>query len=410
MPSLAGSRLLMTADAVGGVWTYALDLARGLAPLGMHTTLVVLGPEPSSDQIDEAAAVPGLTLATTGLPLDWMAESAGEVRRTAEAVAAMVGEHALVHLNSPALAGLAAFERPVIGVAHSCVRTWWAAVHDGSALPRDLAWRAELLANGYRRCDRLLAPTRSFAAATTAAYDLAERPTVVANGRSQTRQAEEAKSDVSKHAERSSALRDEPLRSSPRHGEVGGRGKVYAFTAGRLWDEGKGVALLDTAAAAIRIPVRAAGPTAGPNGARIELATIEMLGRLNETELAAAFAERPIFVSPALYEPFGLAVLEAAASRCALVLSDIPTFRELWEDAAVFVPPRSATALASAVNALADDSGRRAEWGHAAAERSRRYRLGPFVDGMAAVYRDVLGAPATAARNRPAAAALEAVP
>ena len=33
-----------------------------------------------------------------------------------------------------------------------------------------------------------------------------------------------------------------------------------------------------------------------------------------------------IFFSPALYEPFGLGVLEAAARGCALVLADIPSF------------------------------------------------------------------------------------
>ena len=50
-------------------------------------------------------------------------------------------------------------------------------------------------------------------------------------------------------------------------------------------------------------------------------------------------ARTAVFVSPALYEPFGLAVLEAAQAGCALVLSDIPTFRELWDGVALFVAP-----------------------------------------------------------------------
>ena len=37
-------KLLMTADRVGGVWQYATDLARALAPLGVETVVAVLGP------------------------------------------------------------------------------------------------------------------------------------------------------------------------------------------------------------------------------------------------------------------------------------------------------------------------------------------------------------------------------
>ena len=43
-------RVLMTADAVGGVWTYALDLAQGLNEADIAVRLAVLGPAPSPDQ------------------------------------------------------------------------------------------------------------------------------------------------------------------------------------------------------------------------------------------------------------------------------------------------------------------------------------------------------------------------
>ena len=67
---------------------------------------------------------------------------------------------------------------------------------------------------------------------------------------------------------------------------------------------------------------------------------------------------RPIFVSVARYEPFGLAVLEAAQAGCALVLSDIPTFRELWGGAALFVPANDDRALVSHVERLANEPDR----------------------------------------------------
>jgi glycosyltransferase involved in cell wall biosynthesis len=97
-------------------------------------------------------------------------------------------------------------------------------------------------------------------------------------------------------------------------------------------------------------------------------------------------AQRPVFVSAALYEPFGLAVLEAAQAGCALVLSDIPTFRELWGEAALFVPARDDRAFAEAIRGLLDDEDRRAALGRAARQRSRRYAAAAMARGMLALY------------------------
>ena len=63
-----------------------------------------------------------------------------------------------------------------------------------------------------------------------------------------------------------------------------------------------------------------------------------------------------IFAAPSRYEPFGLAVVEAAISGAALVLADIPTFRELWSDAALFVSPDDSGGWSRALTELAEDS------------------------------------------------------
>ena len=366
----------MTADAVGGVWTYALDLARGLGERGARTTLAVLGPAPSPEQHDAATTIPGLELVATGLPLDWTAESAAEIFQAGEAVADLArGISAnLVHLNSPALAAVSRFDVPVVGVCHSCLATWWAAMR-GTPLPADFAWRTDLVARGYAGCDALIAPTAAFAAATAEVYSI-RAPEVVHNGRRFTP---------------SPGKREEEATSRALH-------KGFVFTAGRLWDEGKNVTLLDRAAARLGVPVLAAGPTEGPNGARIALGHVRPLGRLTPADIAQHLAAKPVFVSAARYEPFGLAVLEAAQAGCALVVSDIPSFRELWEGAALFVAPDADAALAAAVDSLITGPALRDSLAEAARERARDYSADRMVEGTAAVYREALGQSARRAR------------
>lgn len=359
---LTGARVLMTADAVGGIWTYALDLARGLDSRGTTVTLAVLGPPVDADRRRYAEAG-GLAVVDTGAQPEWLAEGTGEVASAAAAVARLARDARadLVHLNHPVLAGLARFPCPAVGVTHSCVATWWAAVR-GTPLPPDFAWRAALVGEGYRALDALIAPSRAFADATRRAYALAAPPLVVHNGRA---------------APPRAASDDTPARRA-------------VFSAGRLWDEGKGVDGLDAAAAGLPCPVELAGPLRGPNGAAVALRHARPLGSLDEAAMADRLAARPIYASPALYEPFGLAVVEAAQAGCALLLSDIPTFRELWEGAALFVPSRDPAALAEAARGLLDDPARCAALGRSAAERAARYGLDAMVENTVAVYEAVL--------------------
>jgi glycosyltransferase involved in cell wall biosynthesis len=355
-------RLFMTADAVGGVWQYALDLTRGLTRRGIETTLAVLGPEPTPDQARAAEEAGVAALIATDLPLDWTAESRTELERAGREVARLAAQCAadIVHLNSAALCGVAQFSVPVVGVCHSCVATWWHTVRSGP-LPEEFVWRTELLREGYRAAAALTAPTEAFAEATARTYRLPRAPTVVRNGRAP---AAVAKRDA----------------------------QPFAFTAGRLWDEGKNLAALDRAAARLAIPIEAAGPTEGPNGARIGLSNLRLLGRLSDAQLAERLACRPVFVSVAKYEPFGLAVLEAAQAGCALVLSDIASFRELWDGAAFFVDADDDPAIASALQSLLADPQGRTALGESARARAENYSVEAMVGGLMAVYRSVLPA------------------
>ena len=159
-----------------------------------------------------------------------------------------------------------------------------------------------------------------------------------------------------------------------------------ALIAGRLWDEAKGTLVLDRAAALTEVRVLAAGPLVGPNGEAATPVNLEPLGVLGEAELAALLAPRPVFVSAASFEPFGLAVLEAAQAGCALVLSDIATFRELWDGAALFVAPGDAAGFAHAIDTLIADPAHRTALGKAAADHAARYTPAACAEATGRLY------------------------
>ncbi len=346
-------RLLMTTDAVGGVWRYSVDLADGLAAHGVQTVLAVLGPAPGRMQRVEAEAVPGLRLVNTELPLDWTAKEPAELDRASErlaSLAALVGANG-IHLHAPALVGAARWPAPVVAVAHSCVATWWRAVR-GGAMPDDFAWRTAVTRAGLLAADAVIAPTAAHGRAIEAAYGpIPVR--VVHNG------------------------------SRPRRAKAQRRPAV--LTAGRLWDEGKAVAWLDRAAAGLGAPVFAAGPTQSPDGLAAKFEHLQLLGTLAPDALAQEYAQATVFASMARYEPFGLAVLEAAQAGMALVLSDIPTFRELWDGAAIFVD-----AEGSLRPALQQALAKPEPWAARAQSQAGQYTIERMAAGTLDVHRGVL--------------------
>ena len=346
-------RLLVTTDAVGGVWRYAVDLAGGLAARGIGTVLAVIGPAADSTQRKEAEAVPGLRLVQTGLPLDWTAESPDALAHASQklgALAALTGVSG-VHLHAPALVGGHPWPVPVVAVAHSCVATWWRTMRGGD-MPEDFRWRSDAAVAGLRAAAAVIAPTAAHAALLQDVYGPMPIQ-VVHNGR------------------------------DPAQAPLLARDRAV-LTAGRLWDEGKGVARLDQAAAGLGAPVCAAGPVQGPNGAQASFQHLDLLGLLDQPGMAAAYAGATVYASLARYEPFGLAVLEAAQAGMALVLSDIPGFRELWNGAALFVgaDDDARPALRQAL----DDP---APLAAAARRRAARYTADAMTHATLAVHRSV---------------------
>lgn len=352
-------KILMTADVVGGVWQYATDLAAALTQRGMQVTLAIIGPHASAEQrrMTEAA---GCIVHDTGLPLDWLCDGPEHVRGTAAQLAdlaARIGAD-LVHCNHPACIGETAWPVPVIAVAHGCVATWWHAAR-GEAVAPGFRWHAEAMRRGLLAAEIVVAPSASYARDVQATYALPRPPVAVHNGRAPRPPAQPARDDL------------------------------FALTVGRLWDEVKQVPLLDQVAGQLDLPFLAAGPVRAPHGSEIVLHHLQAVGALPAAQLDGLLAARPIFVSAASFEPFGLAVLEAAAAGCPLVLADTPSFRELWDGAATFVPVASGQDYVAAIGNLASDPARREQLGRQARERARHYTPDHTAEAMAALYDQV---------------------
>ena len=214
MPPLSPPRrVLMTTDAVGGVWTFSLELARGLAAQGTATRLAVLGPAPQARQRAEAAGVPGLELVALPLDLEWRDRTGplGAEARRALREAAGAAEAEIVHVNGFREAA-AGYDVPVVAVAHSCVRTWWAACR-GGVPPADWAAYAQGVREGLDASAAVVAPTAAFLAGFEAAWGAVAGSRVIPNG--------------------IAALGPMP---------VGKEDIILA--AGRLWDEAKNIAAL----------------------------------------------------------------------------------------------------------------------------------------------------------------------
>jgi glycosyltransferase involved in cell wall biosynthesis len=354
------ARVFMTADAVGGVWSYAVDLARGFSAREIETTIAVVGPSASGEKRRQLAAIPGVEMVDTGLPLDWTAGSRAELVEGNAALADLVERLRpdIVHLNAPALAAETDYPAPMVAVAHSCVATWWRAMRS-ERMPEDFAWRGAAVRQGLEQADIVVAASRAFGGALRDVHGTDFPLAIVPNGRA-------------------------PV------GLIGEK-QHHVFAAGRLWDEAKNVALLDRVARRLPAPIFVAGSVRGPNGAQAEFRHLAALGVLSDEQMARHHAQALIFASPARYEPFGLAVLEAAQAGAALVLSDIPSFREMWEGASVLLPPGDDAAWADTLRSLLDAPNRAACLGAAARERSRAYALDAMIEGTLGVYRDVLG-------------------
>ena len=348
-------KILITADAVGGVWTYALEL---IGALSEHQfALAVMGPRMTNEQRAEAKALPNLKLFESTYALEWMDGPWEQVDRSSEWLLGVAAEFRpdLVHLNGYSHATLH-FEAPVVVVAHSCVLSWWQAVKKTTAPAQYNEYRRRVAA-GLHAANLVVAPTEAMLNSLRINYDFRGDARVIPNAR------------------------DAKLFTA--------RAKVANIVAvGRVWDDAKNLAALDAVAPRVRWPIEIIGETSHPNGSVAQLRNARSFGVLGAGELREHLAVSSIYVLPARYEPFGLSPLEAGLAGCALVLGDIPSLREVWGDAAFFVEPDDRPGLEAALNKLIRDDQLRADLARKARARAEEYSPPRMIEGYLRAYSD----------------------
>ena len=360
-------RVLMTTNTVGDRWTYAVELTAALAPHGIEVVLAAMGPPPSTEQRRRVARLAHAKLECRVGQLEWKSDprDVDSSREWLQQIAVREGVrllHANTFVHAPLGPGL-----PTIVVGHACVSSWFAAVRRCPAPPEFDEYRARVR-RSLAAADVVVAPTHAMMDALREHYGPLGRTRVIANGM---------------HL---AGFR--PARKLP-----------IVLSTGRPWDEAKNVGTLARAAALLPWEVIVVGEARHPDGSLRRLDGVRVLGTLPPALLATWLGRAAIFAAPARYEPFGLGVLEAGASGCALVLGDIPSLREIWGEAATYVPPDDAGALAFAIGRLIGDAARWVRMARAA--RARALRLTAAC--MAAAYRglyDEFGASARAPRFR----------
>jgi glycogen(starch) synthase len=353
-------RLLLTADTAGGVWTFALDLARSLADGGMDILLASSGPEPAPHQTRAAEGLSRVKWVHRTAALEWMDDPWVDVAATGKWLLDLEAEFHpdLVQLDDYSHGSLP-WNAPVLIVAHSCVFSWWRAVL-GTSPPARYARYQRRIKNGLSAAHQVVAPTRAMLDCLEQEHGILPHTEVIPNGRT--------------------LPAADPTPKLP-----------LIFSAGRLWDQAKNITLLNEIAGELLWPTYVAGATSESGGDSAAFPHLQALGVLPPGEMAKMFARASIYAAPALYEPFGLAILEAALHGCALVLADIPSLRETWEGAALFVPPRDQAAWLETLHDLSINGEKRQLLGESARARARHFTARRMAEGYLRVYAQILG-------------------
>ena len=370
--------VLVTADTMSGSWTYARELVTGLVTRGLRVTLVTFGEIPLPDQTSWMDHLHGLEYRPTAFRLEWMDEAPHDLHESSAFLASLVREvHPdLLHLHQFCHGDLAV-NVPRVIMAHGDLISWARAVQGCTPRPsRWLKWYRDTIVRGTAAADALVAPSAWMLDTIRATYIRPRREVVIYPGRN-------------------------PIFFSPYVTK-----DDSVLSVGRLVDAGKQVFLLtqhlhrfpvcivgaEQTVPVPRIPIRADVKVSTGH------ATVAIRGPQTEAQLRALYSRAAVYAATPRYEPLGMAALDAAFSRCAIVANDIPSFREVWGDAALYFRTNSAANLAAVLRQLDCDHPLRQTYADRAFARAReRFTAKRMIDDYLNLYRSLVSANTLAA-------------
>ncbi|HEY6369832.1 MAG TPA: glycosyltransferase family 4 protein [Candidatus Sulfotelmatobacter sp.] len=362
--------ILVTADSLSGSWTYTRELVTGLVTRGVRVTLVSFGEIPLPEQTTWMDHLHGLDYRPTAFHLEWMQEAEEDLPESSAFLVALVRELRpdVLHLNQFCYGNLPV-NVPRVVMAHGDLVTWTQAVHNHiPRFERSLHWYRESVLAGLAGADVVVAPSAWMLDRISACYGRPQRGEVIYPGRN-------------------------PIFFNPYVNK-----DDCVLAVGRMVDAGKQVYLLTQQPYSVPVCIVGAEHTVPvpriPIRADVKVATdqtsVAIRGPQTEAQLRALYSRASIYAATARYEPLGMAALEAAFSRCAIVANDIPSFREIWGDAALYFRTNDAASLAENVQMLNADRPMRRAYAELAYSRAReRFTTKRMIDDCLQLYRRV---------------------
>ena len=370
--------VLVTADTLSGAWTYTRELVTGLITRGVRVTLVSFGEIPLPAQTAWMDTLHGLDYRPTAFRLEWMHEVEQDLLDSTNFLAALIRELKpdVLHLNQFCYGDLTV-DVPRVVMAHGDLITWTEAVQGRSPRPtRWLNWYRDMVVRGISGADAVVAPSAWMLDALRACYARPRRDEVIYTGRN-------------------------PIFFNP---YVSKEDSVLAV--GRMVDAGKQVFLLTQHVHPVSVCIVGSEQTVPvpriPIRADIKVSTDEtcvaVRGPQTEAQLRTLYSRASIYAATARYEPLGMPVLEAAFSRCAIVANDIPSFREIWGDTALYFRTNDAASLAENIRTLNADREMCRAYAEQAYTRARqRFTTKRMIDEYLQLYRSLTSSNSAAA-------------
>src|ERR1700733_7749672 len=255
-------------------------------------------------------------------------------------------------------------------MAHGDIMSWTQAVQGCSPRPtRWLKWYRDTIIRGISTADAVVAPSAWMLATIRANYTRPRREAVIYPGRN-------------------------PIFFNPYVSK-----DDSVLSVGRLVDASKQVFLLTQQVHPLPVCIVGAEQTVPPPRipirADVKVATeqtsVAIRGPQTDAQLRALYSRAAIYAATSRYEPLGMPALEAAFSRCAIVANDIPSFREVWGDAALYFRTNDAASLAENIRLLNEDRAMRRAYAELAYTRAReRFTTKRMIDQCLQLYRGLI--------------------